>query len=360
LALQQLLFHGIRSTSIASPFADKKVPLIDDSSEDIIMFYCPSPPAVSNRLLIIFSPFAKKNKKQQVFNNPAVLETKIMVTTIKEAYDLNNHGIYCLEQRRHLELQLGRSLLDDAKDTLRCFQQSISMMKQNLAQLQQQEQQTKTLAASLSRMVDECCCQPNLRLHSLPQQQDDTLMDIDHSSSNCSSSLYVYSNVFEIISQYEQETTLSTTSKLIASSACILFNMAFFYHMKGMNFHEGGDDDDSCYRAMNLYQLILQLLNETSLQHQTSCEFVFTMQFITMNNLGVLQQDHDPNASRTTFQSLWNMLQATSGYFQEDSIVSQQDRNGFHSNCLFVLMMRSNSIGSSSHHPTRRHCAPSA
>jgi hypothetical protein len=127
--------------------------------------------------------------------------------------------------------------------------------------------------------------------------------------------------------------------------------MAFFYHMKAMNFHEDDDDDDSSYRAMNLYQLILQLLNETQLQHQTSNEFLFMMQFITMNNLGVLQQDHDPNASRTTFQSLWNMLQATDGCFQEDSIVSQQDRNGFHSNCLSVLMMRP---------ITHRHCAPSA
>jgi hypothetical protein len=50
-----------RSTSIASQFADKKVPPSD--SEDI-MFYYLSPPGVSNRL-ITFSPFAKKTKPKK-------------------------------------------------------------------------------------------------------------------------------------------------------------------------------------------------------------------------------------------------------------------------------------------------------
>jgi hypothetical protein len=230
---------------------------------------------------------------------------------MQKAALLNNYGASSLLARRRAAVPGHSVTKQDETMIFECFSSSMKTVKQALAQLPRGCDQKRQMSS---------CCDWNVAIH--------TLSGVQGLHSHC---LFVYGSVFEILLD---TTTVQPPGRVDEMIAVIMFNMALFFHVKGMP----TNDLNALSRASRLYELVFKMTgNNTS-------SLGALLQIVTLNNLGALYFSiRRPQETSRCFTALFHLLQESAGGGTD--VLSHQDQSEITNNCSFILCLQEQAFG---------------
>jgi hypothetical protein len=165
--------------------------------------------------------------------------------------------------------------------------------------------------------------------HSVP-----SLAAIENSSS---STLFVWSRVFEIQTSpafcqhhHQRWESKLETEKLGEFFASAMFNLALYYHSRS----RGSD----AMRGVLLYKSVIDFCHHWRQPEEKDADLLTTLQWVALNNLGVLQYNQGQSEAYVSFATLYRSMEHASN--TETPLLSREDIAEMQSNCILVLYQR--------------------
>mmetsp|Transcript_28818 Transcript_28818/g.47983 ORF Transcript_28818/g.47983 Transcript_28818/m.47983 type:complete len:281 (-) Transcript_28818:95-937(-) len=265
---------------------------------------------------------------------------------LSNALELNNKGVSLMTMNARGEGGARRNCGEEDDDddaTIQALTASLSAVQQDI----------RDLAGAEGQMT---CC--NVAMQQQQQQRHRSPIFLTHTVSDQSPTggrLFIFTKAVEAIFCVD-DTSASVKAEgmapqrpimddAIACSACIIFNMALFYHLKSLRRVQAGEEDRA--KAQQLYRLALQVMEPYASSLDTN-NVLLLIRLASLNNLGCLKiLNGELQEARSSFMGLMHLLNTveedlrlsplSSSNCQFRAFLNESEWSGMTSNCLYVL-----------------------